>query len=62
MVKILALKNYLNGQEVVIINQGRSFSAAPAFVFALVAMAQVSKLKDKIDELEKNIVDLKNKI
>jgi hypothetical protein len=51
MVKILALKNYLNGQEVVIINQGRSFSAAPAFVFALVAMAQVSKLKDKIDEL-----------
>ena len=38
-----------------------SFLATPAFVFALIAMAQASNLKDRIDELEKIIVDLKNK-
>jgi len=39
-----------------------SFLATPAFVFALISMAQASKLKDRIDKLEKDIVDLQNKI
>lgn len=35
------------------------YLAAPAFVFALMAIAQFTKLKDRIDKLEKEIAELK---
>lgn len=59
-------KNYLNGLEVVIFNRKEgvnmefmAYLAAPAFVFALAAIAQATKLKDRIDKLEKEIIELK---
>ncbi|MCF8000875.1 MAG: hypothetical protein K9K76_03355 [Halanaerobiales bacterium] len=68
MVRMLVLKNYLNGLEVVISNQKEGvnmeflgFLAAPAFVFALAAIAQTNKFKDRINKLEEEIEELKIK-
>jgi len=56
--------NFLNGQGVLTIKkEGEKmefvgFLALPAFVFALSALSQAGKLKDRVTELEKELQKL----